>query len=905
MGFESSKLGIAHVLLALLLLRTAEAQMPLESDKHYLTLFLQSLLTIPSPRFNFTTSPCQWTGVTCTGRHSHVRVRRIDLQNCGLNGSIPENTLSKLDALSHINLFNNSLSGPIPADLWMLSSLKHLNLSMNMLSGAFTFSGGLQVLDLSFNNFTGELLAAGFSNLFHLNTLILAKNAFQGTIPSSLSRLRFLQLLDLSKNSFTGSIPNLQGLKRLQTLNLSHNNLTGMVPPFLLQLPSQRFLSLRGNHFLGQLPALSNVSSLVILDFGRNSFTGIVPEEFWILPSLQILRLDHNHFSGALPDKLGAAMQRVELTNNYFEGNIAIILENWKGLEFLDLSSNKLTGSIITNNFNNWTAILHFGIADNNLSTSKFLSLREFLMLQFLNLSRINMHGVIPQNIGSLKSLRQLDLSHNLLHGMIPSSMRNLTSLLLLDLSYNNLSGPIPSQLSSLIALRHVNISYNNLSGSIPLKGFDSSSFAGNQGLCGPSLNRSCSAMVVSASRNRKNSNAFHRKFIVILTAVIGSFGGIAGIVGFLICCRRSKLIKKLPNKLEKNTSSSGPFSSEIDPGVWASGIPEPSSIPLVMFEKPLLNLTFADLLLSTSNFSKESQMADGNHGAVFQGVLPGGSHIAIKILVDKTPYSEDDAIRKLEAIGNLRHPNLVPLLGYCLIGVEKLILYKFINNGNLHSQLHDLPEGIQNTEDWSRDTWEQVEGEVPGEPRLTWPIRHKIALGTARALAFLHHGCCPHVVHLAVKSNNVLLGAEYEPHLADTGLSWLVAASSEIPTMGKDLGYAPPEYIHMKEATTKSDVYSFGVVLMELVTGKRPAGDYFEEGSHRGSLVPWVRCLVRDKHGIKALDPKLVNKGPVTEMLETLRIAYLCTAESPLKRPTMQQIVGLLKDLRPEQQQG
>lgn len=184
----------------------------------------------------------------------------------------------------------------------------------------------------------------------------------------------------------------------------------------------------------------------------------------------------------------------------------------------------------------------------------------------------------------------------------------------------------------------------------------------------------------------------------------------------------------------------------------------------------------------------------------------------------------------------------------------------------------------------------------------MSWPVRHKIALGIARALAFLHHGCSPHVVHRDVKASNILLDSHFEAHLADCGLAGLVDSGkrSETPVIGGTLGYVPPEYGQMWKATTRGDVYSFGVVLLELVTGKRPTGHYFHD-SYGGNLVGWVRALIREKRGYKCLDPKLLSTGVESEMLEILRIGYLCTAELPSKRPTMQQIVGLLKDIQPD----
>lgn len=205
----------------------------------------------------------------------------------------------------------------------------------------------------------------------------------------------------------------------------------------------------------------------------------------------------------------------------------------------------------------------------------------------------------------------------------------------------------------------------------------------------------------------------------------------------------------------------------------------------------------------------------------------------------------------------------------------------------------------------WTQETWEDAHEKFLVSEELSWPIRHRIAVGVARALAFLHHGCSPNVIHRDVTSSNIMLDGQYEPHLAGCGLAGLVESGKQLsmltPVMGgMTLGYIPPEYGQTWNATPRGDVYSFGVVLLELVTGKRPTGQYFHD-SYGGNLVGWVRALIREKRGYKCLDPKLLQSGVESEMLETLRIGYLCTAELPTKRPTMQQVVGLLKDIHVE----
>ncbi|KAK1403619.1 putative LRR receptor-like serine/threonine-protein kinase [Heracleum sosnowskyi] len=844
------------ILLVTLFFRPAMCQQP-NTDGYFLLEFLKNMGAKATQVHNISNHVCSWPGVFCDAKQESVV--KLVASGFGLSGLISDNTIGKLRSLQYLDLSSNNITN-LPSDFWSLGSLKILNLSFNQIS---------------------ENLPSNIGNFGLLESLDISFNKFSGNIPQGISSLASLQVLNLQNNRFQSSIP--QGIlncKSLVSMDFSRNQLNGSLPEgFASAFPKLKSLNLAGNEIHGR----------------GSDFSGMV--------SVTFLNISCNLFQGSVVDIFGGPLEVIDLSHNQFRGHISQVnfrsRFNWSHLVYLDLSENQLSGFFF-NNLNEAQNLVYLNLAYNRFSGQKFLQIDDFPNLEYLNLSATNLIGIIPVEIQLLSNLRAIDLSKNHLRSQIPplSSKRLQT----FDVSYNNLTGNIPlSILDKLPWMDRFNFSYNRLTlcatrfSSETLK----TAFIGLSSSCPIAANPSL----------YKRKTATHRGLELSLVLALLLVCLLVGLLTFAFGCRRKArmwAVKQYSYKEEQNIS--GPFSFQTDSTTWVADVKLATSVPVVMFEKPLLKFTFADLLSATSNFDRGTLLAEGRFGPVYKGFLQGGIHVAVKVLVHESTMTDHEAARELEYLGGIRHRNLVPLTGYCLAGEQRIAIYDYMENGNLENLLHDLPPGVQTTENWSADTCEEHDNSeiqnVGSEELLTtWRFRYKIALGTARALAFLHHGCSPPIVHRDVNSSSVYLDMNLEPRLSDFGLAKICGHGLENEIAHRTAGYMPPELLEPESGsprgvTPKSDVYRFGIVLFELVTGKKPGADTYPD--NEATLVSWVRGLVKKNEGSRAIDPKIRGIEPESHFEEALKIGYLCTAALPSKRPSMQQVVGLLKDIEP-----
>ncbi|XP_052197043.1 inactive LRR receptor-like serine/threonine-protein kinase BIR2 [Diospyros lotus] len=473
--------------------------------------------------------------------------------------------------------------------------------------------------------------------------------------------------------------------------------------------------------------------------------------------------------------------------------------------------------------------------------------------LQTLDLSGNDLKGSIPTEICTwLPYLVTLDLSNNHFTGQIPVDLAKCSFLNKLMLSDNKLSGNIPNQLTSLGRLQKFSVLNNDLSGTIPafLNEHNSSDFTGNSGLCGRPLGK-CGGLTIIAA------------------GVFGAAAAASLLLGFglwwwyLKSCRRSK---------------KGYAVGRGDDARWVEKLRTHKLVQVTLFQKPLVKVKLADLMSATNNFNADNIIISTRTGTTYKAVLPDGSALAIKRL-NTCELSEKQFRVEMNRLWLLRHPNLAPLLGFCVVEEEKLLVYKHMSTGTLYSLLNG------------------------NASILDWPTRFRTGFGAARGLAWLHHGCQPPMLHHNISSNVILLDEDFDARIMDFGLARLMTSndvngSSFVNGDLRELGYIAPEYSTTMIPSLKGDVYSLGVVLLELATGKKPL-DVSNTGEElKGNLVDWVNQLSNSGQMKDAIDKSLCGRGHDEEIMEFLRIACNCVVSRPKDRWSMYQAYESLKSI-------
>ncbi|KAI3846575.1 hypothetical protein MKX03_008257 [Papaver bracteatum] len=547
-----------------------------------------------------------------------------------------------------------------------------------------------------------------------------------------------------------------------------------------------------------------------------------------------------------------------------FLNNSRRLLDNWK---YTDESPCNWTGITCHKNDNLVSSV---NLANMQLGGIISPSIGKLRRLQRLALHQNSLHGTIPPEISNCSELRALYLRSNYLQGSLPPELGNLTNLIILDLSSNSLKGSIPPSIGRLTRLRSLNLSTNFFTGAIPnvgvLVGFGNKSFVGNLNLCGLQLQKPCLGSLgfpavlphTEKDETAVPSKRFSRYLNGVLIAAMST-------MGLALIVLLSFLWISLLSKKERTAKKYREVNKQVDP--------DPSA-RLITFHGDL-PYSSSEIIEKLESLDEEHVVGSGGFGTVYRMVMNDCSTFAVK-RIDRSREGCDEVFeRELEILGSINHINLVNLRGYCRLPSAKLLIYDYLALGSLDDLLHDGEE-------------EQV---------LNWNSRLRIALGSARGLAYLHHDCCPRIVHRDIKSSNILLDENLEPRVSDFGLAkLLVDEDAHVTTVvAGTFGYLAPEYLQSGRATEKSDVYSFGVLLLELVTGKRPTDSTFVK---RGlNVVGWMNTMVGENRLEDIVDKRCTDAN-VDTLEALLEIGAKCTDANPDDRPCMNRALQMLEEV-------
>ncbi|KAL9225480.1 hypothetical protein vseg_001397 [Gypsophila vaccaria] len=900
-------------------------------------------------------------------------LRDIALYNNSLVGHIPPE-LGRLLRLQELQLFNNSIGGEIPANLSACLNLQQLSIGFNILKGELPFQlrvlSKLKILSLHYNRFvTGDLFDI-ITNMTDLEVVSAAHNSLRGHIPTNIGMFQNLYDLMVSDNEISGTIPtSILNCSLLENLYLDDNKLRGELPPNIgLKLPHLVDLYLGSNQFTGTFPnSLLNLTNIEVIDLDGNNFVGRVPQNFGNLHNLmqlslgdshfkgdisfvgtlvnctklQILELGDNEFTGVLPESVAnfstnllglelqncgikgripkhisnlVSLRRLSLTENELVGSIPYDLGKLENLQYIDFSFNKLTSSIpeslknisrLTNlylnsnhlegyippSLENCQNLLYLDLSQNHLNgTLEFLKgstmfvaislsnnfLEGFIpqeignhinLVQF-QASQNRLVGTIPDGLGKCLSLLGLDIHGNFFHGSIPISFSALRSLQYVDFSENNLSGTIPNYFSNFSQLEWLNLSYNDFEGEVPTTGvfanISAISLVENADLCGGISKLDLPRCKMLRKVNKRKKSAI-KLIVFIMCPVVVAL--IITTTWLYFICQKKKMAPTASDSAKES----------------------------------LIKVSYDMLLKSTNGFSSKNLVGVGSFGSVFKGTLNGNT-VAVKVLNLQTRGASKSFMAECKALRNVRHRNLVGIVTACSsidhqMKDFKALIYEFMPNGSLDGRIHG--NGVEN---------------------ITLRQRVDIAIDVGNALSYLHHDCEIPIVHCDLKPTNVLLDEEMVARVGDFGLARFLVhpqhpnQSSSIGVRGT-VGYTPPEYGLGSESCPEGDIYSYGILVLELMTGKRPTDNMFQEDYN---LHSYTKAAFPDNI-LEIVDPTLLastneineeevgdikaiqaaNQGRFECMVNVISVGVACSKHSPQDRMTISEAISRLRAAR------
>ncbi|CAM8992821.1 unnamed protein product [Rhodiola kirilowii] len=799
------------------------------------------------------------------------------------NGEI-QDSLHGLSKLTILSLRSNSFTGTI-SPLYNHSSLQALEISDNHFTGTLTQDidvvfPNLTVLSISVNDFTGPI-PSSLSNISGLTTIQINDNKFTGRVPDNLGKLENLEILQLAINNLGSEksndlsfIDSLTNCTKLQWLILADNRFGGPLPHSITNLTSNlQLLSVSENYITGSTPeGIGKLSGLSWLDFGRNLLTGTIPLSIGNLANISSLSLYGNNLGGEIPSSIGnlTNLLNMNLSMNSLSGNIPAALGNCRGMLVIDVSRNLLHGNLPDDIFNQFQDLTLCDLSHNYFHGTFPSVFGKLINLNSLNASYNNFSGEIPAQLGESLGLEFIIMAENSFKGSIPPSLGSLKGLEWLDFSNNNLSGQIPKELSYIVGLKNLNLSFNQLEGEVPLfKNLTKVSVKGNSGLCGGNLKPK-----LQPCKHHRRGNKISREVLIAITlSVVISVSLIVLLFIFFQCRRKHK---------KDNVDG---------------------------FVEGYQRVTYAELVKATDGFAESNLIGVGSFGEVYRGILDVDGEERKLIAVKVLNLSKHGAAKSFKAeckvLRSIRHRNLLRIITSCSSLDHKGNDFKAL-------VLDFMPNG--NVDDWLHFSGRQRETRV-----LTLARRLDIAIDVGFALDYLHNCCETPIVHCDLKPSNILLDEDMVAHVGDFGLAKLVHGDTGNLSGGESLstaikgtiGYVAPEYGMGGAISALGDIHSYGIFLLELITGKRPTDDMFNnEMSIRSFSERAIpdnieqivdQCLVNElrENSTTQRNPEQFKLQCHTFLVSFVEVGISCTSVSSKDRMDIQSAIRCLKGIK------
>ncbi|XP_058094797.1 G-type lectin S-receptor-like serine/threonine-protein kinase At1g11410 isoform X2 [Magnolia sinica] len=294
------------------------------------------------------------------------------------------------------------------------------------------------------------------------------------------------------------------------------------------------------------------------------------------------------------------------------------------------------------------------------------------------------------------------------------------------------------------------------------------------------------------------------------------------------------------------------------------------SNVSVKSSDLPLFNL--GDVVIATDDFSESNKLGEGGFGPVYKGTLRNGKQIAVKRLSRNSGQGIEEFKNKVALIQQLQHRNLVRILGCCIQGEEKMLIYEYMQNKSLNYFIFDRTRRVL----------------------LDWRKRFDIIIGIARGVLYLHHDSRLRIIHRDLKASNILLDDEMNPKISDFGMARIFKGNQTQGNTNRVVGtygYMSPEYAIDGLFSVKSDVFSFGVLLLEIISGNRN-NSYHNPDSN---LMGHAWQLWNEGKSLDLLDSSIADSCPTNEVLRCIHVGLLCVQENVTSRPTMLSVVSML----------